>query len=1065
MLLKKIITFITLILPTVALAQFQLKGTVIDSASNHPLAGASVFIYGTTSGAQTDAEGHFILASPQNSGRITISYTGYRPRVISYLTSKPLTCALVSETSSLSEVVVSTGYQQIPQERSTGSFVNVDNNLINRSVSTDILSRLQDVTSGLIFNRNVPGRSNDISIRGQSTLFSNAQPLIVLDNFPYDGDLNNINPNDIDQITILKDAAAASIWGTRAGNGVIVITTKKGRFNQALKVSFNSNVTVGDEPDLFYRSRMSTSDYIDVEKLLYSKGFYKNALNSPYHAPVTPVVQLLNQAAQGQILQADANSRIDALRGLDARNDIRKYFYRKSVSQQYALALSGGTESQNYNLSAGVDRNLDNLVRNGFDRLTLNAGNTWSLLNHKLDLTTGINLTQSKISNNNGGINSINMNQASGLYPYAQLADARGNPLPIVKDYNATFVKDAEQQGLLNWQNYPLNELALADNTTTLTDYRLNAGLKYKIIPQLNAEVLYLYERGITAGRNNQAADSYFTRDLINNYTQVGADGTFTRPVPMGGIVDQTNQNSYSNDFRTQLNYSQEIGSKSAIDAIAGYEIRSFHTNTGSYRLYGYDAQHAISSPVDYVTQYDLYSYPGYTIPVPYNNTESDLTDHNLSYYANAAYTYDKRYTFSASGRFDQSNLFGVKANQKGVPLWSAGFAWNLSNESFYKVNWLPYLKLRATYGVNGNVNKGVSAYTTAYYYNAAYSPIGTTYATILNPPDPELSWERIQILNLGLDFKIVKNILTGSVEYYHKIGKDLIGSAPAAPSTGNLTYTGNNASTSGHGFDVVLNSNNLRGRLSWQTNLLFSYTATKVTSYKSDSPVASYLQFGYGGQTIPLEGRPVYAIYSYKSAGLNPSNGNPQGYLNGVASQDYSAILTAATPKNIVYNGPAQPTVFGALRNTFGWKALTVSANVTYRFGYYFRKSSVNYSTVLRGNGGSGDYAFRWQNPGDEARTQVPSLPSAINMNRENFYTFSDGLVASGNNIRLQDVSIGYELIREKGRGLPFSHLKIYLYGNNLALLWKSNKFGVDPDYQNGPPPKTLAAGLKADF
>ncbi|MDB5145962.1 MAG: TonB-dependent receptor plug [Mucilaginibacter sp.] len=1064
--MKSIITLILLALglPLAGLAQNTLHGTVTDSATQQTLSGASVRLQGSAAGTQTAADGSFTLTVPRDSGSLIISYLGYRTQEFPFGGLTPRTYPLRPKAGTLQEVTVSTGYQELPRERATGSFVTVDNALLNRSVSPDILSRLADVTSGLIFNRNVPGRANDITIRGQSTLFSNAQPLIVLDNFPYDGDPGNINPNDVQSITVLKDAAAASIWGTRAGNGVIVITTKKGKYNQAPQASFNTNLTIGAKPNLFYPPVMSTPDFIAVEKQLFAKGFYANAENAPDHAPLTPVVELLIAQRDGTVSPAAANAQLNALSGLDVRKDFRQYFYRSSSNQQYALGLTGGSEYQQYAISAGYDRDLSSLSRNGLDKFNFKAANTLSLLNHRLELSAGIYLTQSTASQDNPGIAGITMSPTAGLYPYAQLAGAQGNPLPITKDYRSSFVQQAQQQGLLNWQYAPLEELRTADNSTKITDYRLNTSISYRILPQLKAEALYLYERGITDGRNDQGPGSYYTRNLINSYTQVNPDGSLSYPIPAGGILDLSNTQTYSNDFRAQLNYNTQSG-KNQVDAIAGYEIRSLHTVGSTNRLYGYDDTHDVSSPVDYITPFNQYYYNGYTLAIPYTNTGSDLADHNLSYYANAAYAYDQRFTLSGSARFDQSNLFGVKTNQKGVPLWSLGTGWNLSNESFYHLSWLPYLKLRLTYGENGNVNKNVSAYTTAYYYNAAYSLINQPYAQLSNPPDPELSWERIKIINAGLDFRLAGDRVTGSLEYYRKQGLDLIGSAPVAPSTGNLTFTGNDASTKGQGLDLVLHSLNLKGRLGWQTDFLLSYTATQVTRYQTPASVAEYLQFGYGGGTYPLQGKPLYAIYSYKWAGLDPQNGNPRGYLNGAVSEDYNAIIQAATPQNIVYNGPAQPTVFGSFRNGLSWGALSVSANISYRLGYYFRKNSLRYATVLRGQGGSGNYALRWQNPGDEAHTQVPSMPAAINQNRDDLYTFSSILVGNAGNIRLQDLSVGYDLLRAKRKGLPFRHIRLYLYANNLALLWKANAFGIDPDYPAGPPPKTIAAGLKADL
>ncbi|WP_162842828.1 SusC/RagA family TonB-linked outer membrane protein [Mucilaginibacter pineti] len=1036
-----------------------ISGKVTDTTGTR-LVGATIINKTSGKAILTNDKGEFILTA-QDGDQVVISFIGYQPYILTVTNDLPFQNIVLHPIfNNLNEVLVSTGYQLINQERATGSFVQVNNELINRSVSTDILSRLQDVTSGLIFNRGSSSTGkNDISIRGLSTIYGNAQPLIVIDNFPYDGDINNINPNDVESITVLKDAAAASIWGARAGNGVIVITTKKGAYNRPPQVSFNSNLTIGAKPDLFYHSQMSSADFIEVEKNLFAQGYYQTAELSANHEALTPVVQMLIAQRDGKISQAQANSQIEALKKQDVRNDLEKYFYQKSINQQYSFNLNGGSVNQRYSLSAGWDKNLNNLIRNGYDRVTLNGTNTFGFIKNKLELTIGVYFTQSKTLLNNTLYNSsYNAITATPYYPYANLADANGNPVAVVKDYQTSFIQSAASQGLLDWTYKPLQELNIADNTVTLTDYRINTGLKYKIIPGLNAEILYQYERSQSDGRNLQSGQAYYTRNLINNFTQVNPDGPLTYNIPPGGILDKSNSDFVSQNFRGQLNYIKQWGAKNEINALAGYEVKDLHTIGNTYRLYGYDNDHATSQTVNYISPFGQYYYPGVTGQIPNKDAESDLTDRYRSYYANASYTYDRRYIFSGSTRFDESNLFGVKTNQKGVPLWSAGFAWNISNESFYKNDWLPYLKLRATYGYNGNVYKNVSAYTTAYYYSHA-PDTQLPYASIQNPPNPELRWERVKIINLGLDFSTKANTISGSVDYYHKNGIDLIGTTPYAPSTGITTFTGNNAGTTGNGMDVILNTRNIDRRFKWNTNFLFSLAYDKVTNYKT--PV-----IGLGALGQPVVGHPQYSMFSYQWAGLDPQTGEPRGYLNGVVSKDYTGIINSATSANIVYNGPARPTKFGSVRNTFSFDNFSLSANITYRLGYYFRKESVDYSSILTGKGGSGDYALRWQNPGDEGHTNIPSIPSAIDYNRDSFYQLSSVLVEKGDNIRLQDVTLSYDLNKAQLNRLPFNKIRFYLYANNIGIIWRANRSGLDPDYPYAAPPvRTIAAGLKIDF
>lgn len=1046
----------------------RVTGTVGSAETRLPLHGATVRLKESTGGVLTDSLGRFRLAVPKGQSVLTISFIGFRSREIPVpLNSGPIEVFLEPAAEAIPEVVVSTGYQQVPAERATGSFVQLDNKLLNRRISTGILDRLEDVTPGLLFNKGKSAGANLISIRGQNTIYGNANPLVVLDNFPFDGDINDINPNDVESISVLKDAAAASIWGSRAGNGVIVITTKKGKYNQALKIGFNAAATVGEKPDLFYQPRMSAADFAAVEKQLFAAGFYEQAETGYNNPAITPVAELLIAGRDGRISASEAHWQIRALTAHDVRDDFSQYFYRKSISRQYALNLTGGTDMQRFNLSAGYDHNRDNLVRNGYERYTFNAGQTLSLLKKKLEISTGFYYTQSNTVLDNPGTGLIGLNTGNGasLYPYARLADASGDPLAITHDYRESFIAGARQQGLLDWSYSPLAEMRTGDNRNKAVDYRINIALSYKIRPYLTAAVLYQYGRSITDKRQLQSLGSYYTRNLINNFTLTDGSGGLTYAIPMGGILDVGHISATTGDFRAQLSFNRQWREKHSLTAIGGYELRQFHTLSGSNRSYGYDVTHATALPVDYTGYYPQYAIPGYLSTVPYDNSFADLTDRNLSYYANAAYTYLNRYTVSGSGRLDRSNLFGVKANQQGVPLYSAGLSWNISKEAFYQAGWLPSLKLRLTYGYNGNVNKSISAYTTAQYLTG--NPINTTYAEVINPPNPELRWERVRVINAGIDFAGAGNRLSGTIEPYFKRGLDLIGDIPYAPSTGITTFRGNTANTRGHGIDITLNSRNLTGAFQWQSSLLFSYVTDKVVDYALKQDAGSYTSLA-DNEVFPLAGRPFYAVYSYRFAGLDPQTGDPRGYLNGQPSKDYSAILAAARPDSLLYNGPARPVVFGAFRNTLSYKNFSLSANISYRFGYYFRQRGIFYASVLNGTGYyEGRYADRWQQPGDERHTTVPSLPASIDNARDSFYNYSSATVEKADNIRLQDISLAYEFNRSANRGLPFSRLQVYLYANNIGIIWKATETRFDPDYPSAdyPPVRTVALGLRGDF
>lgn len=1058
---KHILSVLSLVMTLWGYTQDQKVSGIIEAASTgEPMVGVTIWVKGTSNGTITAVDGTFSLTAPSATDTLVCSYLGFQTTEIPIQSQTYIQVKLEELTEALDEVAVyATGYQQIPRERATGSFEQVDNELLNRSVGTNVIHRLEAVVPGLIFNRNGNlGSTEDISIRGLSTINANSQPLIILDNFPYEGALNSINPNDIEHITILKDASATSIWGAKAANGVIVITTKQGSYHQKLKVTLNTNLTIGEIPDLYYIPRMNSADYIDIEERLFNEGYYQGTENSPYHTPLSPAVELFIARRDGLIAEDAAQELLTQMKARDVRKDYEKYLYQNPIYQQYSLNLQGGSDKHRYFMSVGYDHNRMSLVENSNERLTLNTMQHYKLTN-KLVLSTGVNYIHAMETENNPGTGSLGINN-NPLYPYAALADELDNPLATIKGFRPDFLAQSAQDGLLNWEYYPLEEVKNADNTNRGNTYRLNAALAYTLLPGLSLKTSYQYTRDLYAQRQHHSTNTYFARDLINRFTQVLPDGSLSHPVPVGGILDMQESSATQHNWRNQLTLDKEWSGVHRINAIGGMDLNDRHTTSNQYRQYGYDSQHGTHEMVDYFSYFPQYYYPAANSLIPYIDGQTDLTDRFLSWYGNVGYTFDARYTITGSARLDQSNLFGVKTNQKGVPLWSMGVAWNASNESFYPLTWLPELKVRATYGYSGNVDKTLSAYTTARYYGGIYNDSGQPYATVLNPPNPDLRWERTRMLNLGIDFASQESVISGSIEYYTKHSSDLIGTSPIAPSTGITSFTGNTANMKGKGVDISLATTNINRAIKWTSNWLFSYNTNKVTRHKTEANVRSYLQY----IQYPREDYPLYAIYSYPWAGLDPETGDPMGYVEGEPSKDYLSIYINANTDSLIYNGPARPTMFGAWRNTVSFRNWSLSWNISYQLGYYFRRNSVSYGNTYGLGGGFGDYNKRWQNPGDEKHTQVPSLPESGNYFRDEFYTYSDVLIERGDHIRLQDVRLSYTL-QSKGKWLPDGTMMLYLYANNLGVIWKKTDAYVDPGFINYRPQRSIALGAKIDF
>jgi TonB-linked SusC/RagA family outer membrane protein len=1045
------------------------KGVVRDEASK-PAAGVSVMIEGTQRGTNTNDRGEFSLSQvPENATLVFSSVNLQTFKVkVSGDRSADLSITLKAKFSELADISItsiSTGYQTISKDRVNGSYFVVDSAAFNRRVSGDPISRLEGIVPGLLFNRNVSGGGTNLnlSIRGHSTILANDQPLIVVDNFPYDGDINNINPNDIESITILKDASAASIWGARSGNGVIVITTKKGKRYQPLTMELNSNLTIGNKPDLYYSPNfIASNDYINIEQTLFGMGFYNSNLTSSSKPVVSPVVRILARQRAGQITAAEATQQIDALRNNDVRNDLSNYLLQKSIRQQYSLNIKGGGLSSDYFLSFGYDNSRGSSVANSNKRVTVTGVSNFYPLKG-LTLTAAVYYVQSNTIGNDVTTD-VGPTGKGAVYPYARLVDDNGNYLSIDRDYTSLYTDTVGSGKLAGWKYTPMNEINLNYDKRNFIDNRVNLGVKYNLNNGFSLESKFQYQKTTSSRRDYADDSSYTARNLYNRFTSLS---TGVHSVPFGGILALSNGNLVSYRSRLQLNYNQSWAQHS-INSLIGAEINSSTSESFSNTLYGYDESVGTFQNVDVITTFP--TIPSGSSKIVTTGNPSKTNDRFLSYFSNLSYVFNSKYSVTASVRIDKSNLFGVNTNQKAVPLYSIGGGWDFAKEKFVKLSWLDAGKLRLTYGYNGNLNKNVTAVTT--FNTSSNSPInGITYANIANPGNPELRWEKISMINFGLDFGILNRRISGSIEYYSKRGYDLFGDAPLPRYSGLGTIRGNFADSKGHGIDVSLHTINIRKKtFTWTSDLLFSQAQDIVTRYDVKSTVSSYLAFGDNNGTgtyIPREGMPLFAVYSYPFAGLD-ANGDPLGFVNGKPSKDWTSIIANTTADSLQFGGSSRPTVFGSVRNSITFKEFTLSFNIIYKFDYYFRRTTFLSSSLYTGWIQNRDYYNRWQKPGDEVFTNIPSLQyPPVASNRETFFSSSSALVEKGDHLRLQDINLSYQFNEKVLKNTGLRGLQLYTYLNNIGLLWRANNQNLDPDIyvNNLPLPFSISFGLKANF
>ena len=1059
--MKKLLMLPAICFALPIMAQQIITGSVLDETTRLPAKGVTVAIQNTKTATTTDQNGKFSLSTDEKRISLVILGKGYEEKILSLELpiKEPVRIYLSEKVAQIDEVVLTTGYQKIPKERSSGSFSSVSKTALNTQVSANILDRLAATANGIVISRGTSQGTPQIMVRGLSTIQGPKAPLIVVDNFPYEGDISNINPNIVENITILKDAAAASIWGARAANGVIVITTKGAKYNQPITVDFNTFLTTSPKPDLNYLKVISSADFIDVEQELFKKNFYNTDINSSSHSVLSPVVDLLNKEKKGLLSHEAVQREIERLKGIDSRDQFKRYMYQPLENRQYSLNMAGGAPQFSWTSSLGYDDNTGNLGEN-YQRMNLRFQNNWQPLKN-LTLNTGIFFTHSATRNGRSAYGSIIMK--TNAVPYMEMADANGNALIVSKSFEQGYKSGLGNGKLLDWNYYPLTDWQHFSGTGRSSEIIINAGLNYKILKGLDADLKYQYQR--TTGLSNSLYDeeSYYVRDYVNRFTVINANGSLTYNVPKGSILDKTTSQLLINNFRGQLNYNRGFG-KHQVSAIAGGEVRDANFQSANIRYYGYDPNNLSFGTVDFKNKYPLIT--GGTSFIDNLNALRETNSRFVSVYANAAYTFDNRYTISGSARRDASNLFGLKTNDQWNPFWSAGLSWNMSNEKFYPLNWLPELKLRGSYGYNGNINPAMVAVTTmAILGVSTYTQ--EQMARFDNYYNPQLRWETVRMVNAGLDFATRNNRISGSVEYFRKKGENLFGQVPLDYTVGLTSLVWNVAGIEGNGIDVELRTININKAFRWQTTANFSTYKDKVTKYYPSSTIARNFVLS----SVPIsgiEGLPVYSIFAYQWAGLDPQNGDPRGYLNGEVSKDYAKIM-GADVKDLQYFGSAIPTVYGSFTNTFSYKQFTLDVGVTYKLGYYFRRPSINYTSLFKDWVGHSDYALRWQKPGDESFTDVPSNQYQTNSNRDAFYAGSAALIEKGDHIRLQYINLGYEISKKQWQQMPLKALQLYANISNLGILWQESKSGIDPDFNLGSnvikPPVMYTLGLKAKF
>ncbi|RYZ45673.1 MAG: hypothetical protein EOP49_24720, partial [Sphingobacteriales bacterium] len=487
---------------------------------------------------------------------------------------RPMTIRLSEVSIQLEDFSVNTGYQRIKPNETNGSVSVLSESALNERQGTNILSRIIGQSSGLLLstgktNAN-PQNQTGITIRGLGTINGPLDPLIILDGYIYEGDINNINPNDVANVSILKDASAASIWGARAGNGVIVITTKKGRLNEKMQLSFSANLLLQDKPDLYSLSQMTSSDYAEAERKLFASGYFNDQITrTPYRA-LTPAVEVLLAVRSGKITAVEGERQLDVLKNTDGRKSYADNFYSVPLTQTYALNIKGGGQNYSYLLSGAYDRSKDaNSALS--DKVNLRLANDFKPLK---GLTIGLNayLTSSSLFSGKPTYGTIGSGTRSPVY---QDYGDEGHLVSIDRIYRSVYTDTAGNGRLLDWKFYPTENYKHNIQKTSRNEIFGSTSIKYQLFDFLSAEAGFQYQKQQLNTSLNSDPESFEARNLINSFSQLNrTTGVVRYIVPLGGILRNSYTDSRSLTGRFQLNLNKLIGSHS-FSAIAGTEMES----------------------------------------------------------------------------------------------------------------------------------------------------------------------------------------------------------------------------------------------------------------------------------------------------------------------------------------------------------------------------------------------------------------------------------------------------------------------------------------------------------
>ena len=1036
----KIISLILLLaVPFFAYAQnITVRGRVTDGSTGESVPAASVVVSGTTVGVIADVNGNYSISAPSGAS-LVFSSIGYDTRVVSIEGRTRIDVVLEPSAEALEDVLV-VAYGTAKKSSYSGSAEMVRAEELAQKPVSSVEQALQGKVAGLQVSSasGQPGAATTFRIRGTGTLNASSSPLYVIDgvattssNYSMNADdantttsiLSSINPQDIESITVLKDAAAASLYGSRAANGVVIITTKSGKSGQG-HVNFTAAVGISAVPKQYEMA--SSTDYY---KLVYGSYLESAAASGKDHV-------WANQQTQGLFswnpfnvdVPFDANGNLVSGAKNVINTDWQNEVMKKGYSQDYNVSYSGGSDKVNYFFSVGYFDQKGTTPTARYTRYSGKASvdarvNSW--------LKGGANVIFSYATQNS------ETSSAAGASPLFN-AVSFPNAVPVYKvDSSGNYVLDSNGEKQFNWNNPSSRDF----NPVAIPYMNINKANTARLLASFYTEVKFM--DGLTA-------KTVFSPDYVSVYdifywNKYHGDG----PAYSGrGGRTQTSDLMFTST--TTLNFNRTFDDVHNVSAMAGYEY-------WQSKITRFDGT-ATGFAFDFMTELAGASTPQ-SITSYY--TQAAL----MSWLGHAEYNYAEKYFVSGSFRRDGSSVFG--ADRKWGNFFSVGASWRIAQEDFIKdLGWVDDLKFRVSYGTSGN-NAGVGRYQSlglwtadAGYQYGYNSGLGHTSLSNSN-----LGWEKQKMLNIGLDFGVLNNRLSGSIEYFNKTSDDLLYEFPLPASHGLTSVMMNLAKVQNQGVEFTLNAIPVQSRgFNWDVSFNFSYNADKILDLAGDDDITM-------GDTKKIwkVGHSQYEFYMPTWMGVDPATGDPlwkaaTGTTNRYSLADYEM------------QGRATPWGFGSLTNNLSWKGLNLSFMFYYNLGGKFYDTL--YANMMHEGNGSGKNINI-----DEINAWTPTntktdVPKYVNANNTQSNSPSTRFLYDATYLKLKNVNLSYSLPASllKKTGI-LSGVRIYLNADNLFTVFKDKRYrgyddidifgigGYDPYPNYIPLSRTFTMGVNITF